>query len=222
MNKIFFLILFGLSAQLQASDYKLATNLVIKGMVPWPIAVLLIDSYIPQGEERREAVASLVRYRSESLVSFLKKYSIDSQPGVSIAVIWPLYVNGEKDLAYRIIENESVDNNLAVCMAFWIPNEFGGEYKLNLIKNDLKFQSIIKRIAINNKLDPMMRINAAIYLVGIGDLKLAKQVAEEIRAKIPEDFNSRVKLELASKHQWPQVFYLKERVDWCLELIAKS
>lgn len=110
------LLFFALIPTIHANDYGLGTNLVImrKHTLPWPISVILINSVVPNGEQKRVTVSSLVRYKSRLLVHYLKKYAQDSDPAVRVAAVWPLYKNGEKNLALSIIEKEAKANSLTM------------------------------------------------------------------------------------------------------------
>lgn len=220
--RICFLLLFALTPSIHANDYGLGTNLVTmrRYTLPWPISVILINTVVPSGEQRRTAVSSLVRYKSRFLVHYLKKYAQDPDPAVRAAAVWPLYKNGEKDLALSIIEREATANSLNMINVFWAPSRIGGDYKAELAKGDVAFQNLISSIATNSKIDPWIRTHAAIQLVGIGEVELAKKIASEILRDTPgeknfdKDYNKRTE-------EQQRYFHQRKRAEYCLHLIEQ-
>lgn len=216
------LLFFSLIPSIYANDYGLGTNLVImrKHTLPWPISVILINSVVPNGEQKRVTVSSLVRYKSRLLVHYLKKYAQDSDPAVRVAAVWPLYKNGEKDLALSIIKNEAKANSLNMINVFMSAYYFGEDSKSDLGRNDIALHDLVKDIATDPRIDPWIRVHAAIQLVGIGEIELAKKLASEILRNTPgeenfdKDYNKRTE-------EQQRYFHQRKRAEYCLHLVEQ-
>lgn len=103
---------------------------------------------------------------------------------------------------------------------FWSPSFVGGEYKSDLVKNDVAFRALIKNIATDPKIDPWIRTHAAIQLVGTGEVELAKKIASEILRNTPgeenfdKDYNKRTE-------EQQRYFHQRKRAEYCLHLIEQ-
>lgn len=199
-----------------ANDYSLSTNLVMKGRVPWRVAVMLIENSITGLEERTRAVTSLVKYKSPGLVSHLKIYARDPDAPVRAASFWPLYKNGEREFAKEFLKKEIAGGNTATSAVFFTPNVYGSEYKLELSKDDADFKQLVEAIAKDKKFHPQIRIYAAIHLSQIQRKDVALSVAKEILGGVSPDPNTK------EYHDWPdgaqRNWHLRKTAEWCAKL----
>ncbi len=219
MNRVLIsaLLLFSLlPPRVEANDYASATNIVIRGWVPWRIAVFLINEHVAGVEERWRAVSSLVQYKSAGLVPYLKVYTNDPSGPVRVAAFWPLYKNGEQAFAIGMLRREIEKGNTSAVSAFFTPNTPGSEYKLELSRNDQEFKHFVEETAINKKIDLKIRIFAAIHLTQINKKEIAGRVAKEILAGIAPEPG------IKNYNDWPEAsqndFHVRRHAEWCLHM----